>query len=136
MSEKEKKELKDELRNIKNRVLYPILVIILIGFGTTTISYLKQVKRNARNIEKKVDQERFNEYLTIQNKINTLSEERQRIMSNEITDIKEKLKKIEELNTEIARLQEQVRILLSDYTMRTRDGGEIIFPIEYFITEA
>lgn len=139
MSEAEKKIFSSELIMVRNKIIYPVLTAVFIMIIVSIVGYFGFIRENKESIKdlniSKVDQEKFNEYLTLQQKINTLSEERQLILIKRVDKIEINIHEIDKINIEIARLQEKMKILLSDYGMKTRDGNEVILPIDYFITE-
>jgi len=128
-----------ELKIIRNKIVYPVLSSVIVLLIVAIVGYFGFIGKNKDDIHdlqiQKVDQQNFNKYLSVQQKINTLAEERQLMLMQRVEQIEVDIKRIEEINVEIARLQEQIKILLSDYTMRTRDGGEITCSIDLFIKE-
>ena len=140
MSEEQiQKYLEERNRILYKKVVYPVIIGVIMMLAGAIYTYFGKININEKRIESlelsKVDQANFNEYLQLQSKINTLTEERQRILSDKMDAIDKKIGRIDEINVEIARLQEQIKNILKPYSMQTRGNEEVILPIESFIKQ-
>jgi len=89
----------------------------------------------------KVDQEKFNQFVKMYAEFSVLTEERYTIINKRLDQLEGRqreieLKKLTMIERNIGIIQEKMKILLHEYGMRTRDGGEVSLPLEYFIIES
>jgi len=130
-------------KEFKRNLFYPILVTVIGGvilfIAIALFTYFGKIRKNENNISDlkvlKLETKTFNDYLNTQNKINALSEERLKILTGRIEDLETKSNRLNQIDVEIARLQEKINRLLDSYGMKTRGGEEVQLSLECFLQE-
>ena len=130
--------------------LRKIIITIASGFALLVITNIisgyklkkETIESNTKAISQmegsKVDQEKFNQFVKMYGEFLVLTEERYTIINKRLDQLEGRQREIElERLTMIERnigiIQEKMKILLKEYGMYTRDGGEIQLCLSYFI---
>ena len=120
--------------DLRKYILYPVIAGVLLMFLSAAVMYLTTVGANKQDIKdleaSKVDQEKFNQFVKIYGEFLVLTEERHRIINTRLDVLEERQRQIElerlkQIETNITRLQENMKALLKEYGFYTRDGSEV-----------
>lgn len=120
--------------DLRKYILYPVIAGVLLMFLSAAVMYLTTVGANKQDIKdleaSKVDQEKFNQFVKIYGEFLVLTEERHRIINTRLDVLEERQRQIElerlkQIETNITRLQENMKTLLKEYGFYTRDGSEV-----------
>ncbi len=131
----------------KKIILTVISGFILLLITNTVNGYRlknKTIQSNTNAIKRmegsKVDQKKFNQFVKIQAELNILIKERQDVISKQLNDLTEDVRKIEleklrMIDIKISILETKIKTLMHEYGLLTRDGNEIKIGLEWFIAE-
>jgi len=120
-------------------IVYPVLVLAIIGVGGAIYTYFGQIKSNKSRIttleNTKMEKEDFNKYLKIQAELNILLKERQEILTKRVDALEDEQKRLNQIDVAIAILEEKMKGLLERFGLKTRGGDEIIMNLDWFYQE-